>query len=493
MRVRRAKWAFPVAILAAISSSSAAQAQTAVAPAISGLSILVPLATSLTVQASVNPNGLDTTYLVQYGTTTSYGSSTASQDAGSGTGIVATTVVISGLTPGTTYHLQLDATNSAGTTSGPDMQSETTPIGSTTQAAVTTTTQPPATSHPVSSSPVRKRPTRKEATTQATGTATPLPVAETGGSSFNAVACANRSKCFAVGASGTTGPRFTPLIERWTGRSFVVTRAPEISETELSGISCGSPRFCVAVGRSGEPSSTTFVEVWDGRIWTRQVVPSPASGGNGDLLNAVSCSSANSCIAVGLVGAGTSAEAPLVEQWARGKWSVLETPNPGGAGLYSVACPVATDCWAVGDSHSFSSRPPSLIEHWNGSNWLVVPSPSPETQSLLYAVACHSNAVCFASGSGMVLKLKGLSWQLLTAANLPTTADAISCDSTKSCWFAGSGGVSLWNGRAFSTVGSFGTSDVALLGIACLSTNHCLSAGTSGTRLTSAAAYSVTP
>jgi len=69
---------------------------------------------------SVDPNGLDTTYSFQYGTTTSYGSSTSVADAGAGNRAVSVQAPISGLRSGTTYHYRLTAANAAGTDSSPD-------------------------------------------------------------------------------------------------------------------------------------------------------------------------------------------------------------------------------------------------------------------------------------------------------------------------------------------------------------------------------------
>ena len=77
-------------------------------------------ATSATLNGTVNPNGASTTYYFQYGTTTSYGSTTLSTSAGSGTGSVSVSVDISGLTSNATYHYRLVATNSAGTSYGSD-------------------------------------------------------------------------------------------------------------------------------------------------------------------------------------------------------------------------------------------------------------------------------------------------------------------------------------------------------------------------------------
>lgn len=76
--------------------------------------------TSATVAGTLDPDGVDTTYSFQYGTDTSYGSSTESLDAGSGSGATPTNAFLSGLKPGTTYHYRLIATNAEGTSAGLD-------------------------------------------------------------------------------------------------------------------------------------------------------------------------------------------------------------------------------------------------------------------------------------------------------------------------------------------------------------------------------------
>jgi hypothetical protein len=79
----------------------------------------------------VNPNGADTHYSFEYGTTPSYGSTTPSVDAGSGTNPVAASANITGLAPSTTNHFQLVATSSSGTTNGGDLTFTTTPPATT--------------------------------------------------------------------------------------------------------------------------------------------------------------------------------------------------------------------------------------------------------------------------------------------------------------------------------------------------------------------------
>src|SRR5213079_2229600 len=74
---------------------------------------------SATLNGSVDPHGLATNVYFQYGTTTSYGLTTAIQ---SKTGNTYQNVVanISGLTASTTYHFRIVAMNSAGTVNGAD-------------------------------------------------------------------------------------------------------------------------------------------------------------------------------------------------------------------------------------------------------------------------------------------------------------------------------------------------------------------------------------
>jgi hypothetical protein len=93
-------------------------------------------ATTATVTGSVVPGGQATSWYVQYGTSTSYGSQTAQANAGSGAATVNITSNLSSLKPGSTYHYRVVASNSAGTAHGSDAVFTTlTPPGATTAAA----------------------------------------------------------------------------------------------------------------------------------------------------------------------------------------------------------------------------------------------------------------------------------------------------------------------------------------------------------------------
>ncbi len=71
--------------------------------------------------ASINPNAQPTSVTVNYGTTTAYGSSVTAPAIVPTTGPVSVTAPIGGLSPNTTYHAQIIATNADGTTSSTDI------------------------------------------------------------------------------------------------------------------------------------------------------------------------------------------------------------------------------------------------------------------------------------------------------------------------------------------------------------------------------------
>ena len=76
--------------------------------------------TEATLNGTVNPDGLETKYHFEYGTTASYGKSTSEASAGSGTSGVKESQTTTGLSGGTEYHFRIVASNSTGTTYGAD-------------------------------------------------------------------------------------------------------------------------------------------------------------------------------------------------------------------------------------------------------------------------------------------------------------------------------------------------------------------------------------
>jgi CSLREA domain-containing protein len=119
--------------------------------------------TSATLNGTINPAGDDTLYRFEYGPTTGYGSSTPPRSAGAGLTELAVTAVLSDLSPGSTWHFRLVATNefSSGDVAGADRSFTVpaatpapTPEGKVTTIA-TATPQPTPTAQPPQGSVVR--------------------------------------------------------------------------------------------------------------------------------------------------------------------------------------------------------------------------------------------------------------------------------------------------------------------------------------------------
>ena len=87
---------------------------------IDSTSLTAVTTTEATLLAQINPEGTDTHYRFEYGTSESYGSSTEPTDVGSSTKDEEAKARISDLAPDTTYHFRVVATNSFAERKGPD-------------------------------------------------------------------------------------------------------------------------------------------------------------------------------------------------------------------------------------------------------------------------------------------------------------------------------------------------------------------------------------
>ena len=89
-------------------------------PSVSGVAAREITDTTALLVGQVDPNRLHTTYRFEYGTDTSYGNSTAVDNAGSGPADVPVSKMLAGLQRNTTYHFRLVASNAAGESPGVD-------------------------------------------------------------------------------------------------------------------------------------------------------------------------------------------------------------------------------------------------------------------------------------------------------------------------------------------------------------------------------------
>ena len=118
----------------------------------------------------------------------------------------------------------------------------------------------------------------------------------------------------------------------------------------------------MAVGENYDPSdvNSNLVEMWNGTTWSAPSTPGPAGTGE---LDSVSCSAANSCIAVGWYLDTMRRAYTTASVWNGATWA-LESPFNGSGQqnvLSGVSC-LSTVCNAVGAYLSPSGIPVTLAE-----------------------------------------------------------------------------------------------------------------------------------
>ncbi len=92
--------------------------QTSAAPSVTTGSATTVSSTSESLSGTINPNGVDTTYYFEYGTSATFGETSPVSDAGGGQSPESVTVTVANLTPGATYDFALVASSSLGTVDG---------------------------------------------------------------------------------------------------------------------------------------------------------------------------------------------------------------------------------------------------------------------------------------------------------------------------------------------------------------------------------------
>ncbi len=160
------------------------------------------------------------------------------------------------------------------------------------------------------------------------------------------------------------------------------------------GVSCVRATYCLAVGGYNTNDVVhALTESWNGTAW--RVLPTPGpSTASSSVLNAISCTSASQCIAVGSYTDSSEVNWALTESWNGSAWTLLDTPQPAGGtfvGLSGVSCTSASNCVAVGSYTNSGSTPVPLIEIWTGAAWSIVANRRPPgPASGLSAVSCVS-------------------------------------------------------------------------------------------------------
>ena len=289
----------------------------------------------------------------------------------------------------------------------------------------------------------------------------------------------------------------------WTIAPVVTTAG---TTSLLDAVSCSSRGACTAVG--SDAGGVLVVREGAGG-WSTQSAPNPDGGTAPNItapdLTAVSCPTANECVAVGSYTTPGGNMAAFAELWNGTNWSLQPTPNTGGdtsTSLLAITCPSPAKCVAagtqtVGIGEPMSSTTSTLTEWWTGSSWRyqsVQPrtpgdgSGAEDAVDALLGISCSSRRQCTAvglavedSGCGrcgtLAERFDGDRWTL----QRPSQADglqSVSCPAVKLCVAVGDAAGQVWNGQAWTLGRIPAARGGGLTGVSCATRKLCIAVGT---------------
>jgi sugar lactone lactonase YvrE len=334
---------------------------------------------------------------------------------------------------------------------------------------------------------------------------------------LSAVSCSSASSCMAVGwseeANGVTVP-FAVILKNGTWSVETLPTPPEGGTlTNLYGISCPTASSCMAVGRTkGEAgnigSGTGFAESWNGTSWSIASPAKPAGEDKG-VLSSVSCTSPGACFAVGqFLGPHPPSESVYwgtwIERWNGSGWSEQPYQKPGQLqdGLGGVSCTTPESCFAVGTYEVKTGLWEPYEARWNGSSWSVETMSNNEPiEDRLGAVSCVLESTCASVGYDVEAgygqqfaetraeTTMGLQAAATVSGVTQTSLSGSSCVSSTACIDVGSstnasGTVSslafAWNGSEWlvsSTPNPSGATVSELRHVSCTSATSCTAVG----------------
>lgn len=320
-----------------------------------------------------------------------------------------------------------------------------------------------------------------------------------------AVRCLDARDCWAVGEDTRGGKAEYGEALHWNGANWSSVATPQPGGgkpndlTELADSTCTAANSCWAVGEYGSGFGLTekirnLALHWNGTRWSQVRVASPAgsSAGHYNTLYAVRCLAPDNCLAVG--GVGTPTESPKYNarnealRWNGKRWSLLTTPDPGGAAigadsqLLTLACGSPASCWAGGIYGSIAATRTveNQILRWSGRKWTRAVTPEPDGTAAgainyVLGATCSSSRNCWAVGTyensveaalNQALHWNGKKWSLVTTPNPAGTGKSavnillsVRCPSASGCWAVGAfekaGGhlqnqILYWNGKKWS-------------------------------------------
>ena len=291
------------------------------------------------------------------------------------------------------------------------------------------------------------------------------------GNELTAVAAIATNDVWAVGFTFPCNALLQPLAMHWDGTKWSVVATPKLpfSNNALNGVVAFASNDVFAVGfqTASNGASLTLVEHWDGTSW--KLMSSPNKNQTGNVLSAVSGTSASDIWAVGNVVAPNVPVFTLVEHFDGTSWKVVSSPNPLPTGslsqnvLTSVTAVSPTDATAVGFTLDAGlQRELTMVQHWDGVSWKVVSSPNVDSNSgsfntlksvsafasnNIYAIGFFANGNTVGNQQTLVEHFDGSGWSILTS---PTKGRAQQLNAI----FALPGTADIWGVGAWSQNGT---------------------------------------
>jgi hypothetical protein len=206
---------------------------------------------------------------------------------------------------------------------------------------------------------------------------TRVAVGASGMSALQSVTCPTQGWCTASGWSNTsrTDGMLTGVVSRF-GQAFIKQTTPPES-ARLTGVSCPSVGTCTSVGSAGPPGFSNHVKAvvlgsLNRSAWT---VVASFSGKGTASLNAVSCATQGSCVAVGATLRAPARPQPAVAQLRTGSWRFgVAAPTLNGAILKGISCSSSDWCMAVGQQFQRHTTPLTLAEVLIRGKWTIAPT-----------------------------------------------------------------------------------------------------------------------
>ena len=299
---------------------------------------------------------------------------------------------------------------------------------------------------------------------------------DSSGGDISGVSCPSASFCMAVDSAGNA------VIDRNGAWSAPVT----VAAGNLAGVSCASVTFCVAVGTSNQSTSPEpLAVVYDKGTWSPNTSP---IAGMDENLTGVSCvRNTKYCMAVGSFWFGGPGPSTVAQAFDGRTWTVLTGAEMAGYAsgdyLSAVSCVSATFCVAggtIGNRNDFGN----LIETDNNGGWgsaKISEGDSIGAAGGVTAVVCGSTVSCLEAGpGGYVFSYAQGQWSPPADVDGGSAITGLTCPTASTCLAVDTSGGVLTDSSDSWTAPLSVDPGHSLSAVSCPRRNFCLAADTAG-------------